>query len=88
MAVTQQDREDYPYIVASSLYFGSYAYWTEDQIRMAREYNAPRTTDRVEVNFYTREITLHDIHDATEVWKERIKGVMDAHGLGHSEIDD
>jgi hypothetical protein len=88
MAITEQDRQDYPYIVGHCLYFGSYSYWTEDQIRLAREYNAPRTTERIEYVQRTDKVKLWDALDGTPEWKERLKREMDFHGLDHSEISD
>ncbi|MEU7830359.1 hypothetical protein [Nonomuraea sp. NPDC049129] len=86
MTITEKDRQDYPYIIANSLYYGSYEYWTVDQIRLAREHNVPRTTHRIEYIQRRDEVKVWDILDAAPEFKRKIKEEMHFHQLDHSEL--
>lgn len=63
MAITPQDRQDYPYIIGYCHYIGSSEWWVGDQIRQAREYGAPRDAVRVWLDRESGQLEVRNIDD-------------------------
>lgn len=85
--ITDGDCQDYPYIIGYSHYLGSSAYWTWDQLRLAREHNAPRTTTRVWVNRDTNKPEFVDVTAYSTDGLRLLAGEMTGLGLDCSELE-
>ncbi|WP_431911689.1 hypothetical protein [Nonomuraea jabiensis] len=84
--ITDKDREDYPYIVGYCHYLGSSEFWIWDQVRMAREHNAPRTATRVWIDRQSGKPVFGDVSSLSSDGLRLLVIEMESRGLDCHEI--